>query len=138
MAHISRWGVDFEVAEKFGLMPMLKFARLAKAGVDSDDMEGLVVIGDVLRECFTDEAYAQFEDAAMKNHADGDELMEVMQQAMQAIAERPTQQPSDSSDGQPTITTSSVGDSSSQALSLLDGRPDLQLMVMQASEARAS
>jgi hypothetical protein len=138
MAHITRWGVDFEVAEKFGLIPMIKYARLAKQGVDSDDLEGLVVIGEVLEECFPESVYALFEETARKNHADGEELMEVMQEAMQAIAERPTQQPSDSVGGQPTTSVSSGAGSSSQAMALLDGRPDLQLMVMQAQESRAS
>jgi hypothetical protein len=30
MSHITRWGQDFEVAEKFGYYELITFARIAK------------------------------------------------------------------------------------------------------------
>lgn len=138
MASISRWGQDFELAEKVGLLPLIKFARIAKAGVDADDMEGLVAQGELLEQCFTDEAWTRFETVATTNRADGEELMTVVSEAIELISQRPTQESSDSSDGPTTTQPSSVGDSSSRVLSRLDGRPDLQLAVVRAQEAQAA
>lgn len=57
---------------------------------------------------------------------------------LSALTERPTRRPSDSSAGpQPTGTTSGDG-SALPALRLLEGRPDLQVAVLQASEARTA
>lgn len=55
-----------------------------------------------------------------------------------ALTGRPTKQPSDSSDGLSSTVASSTGDSSSPALEVLSGRPDLQMAVLRAEKARAS
>lgn len=52
-----------------------------------------------------------------------------------ALSERPTRLPSGSSGGQERTATSSTAGSSSSALRLLEGRPDLQVAVLRAEEA---
>lgn len=49
-----------------------------------------------------------------------------------ALAERPTRLPSGSSDGQQSTDVSSTGSSSSQALRVLEDRPDLAVAVLRA------
>jgi hypothetical protein len=61
-----------------------------------------------------------------------EDLVTVGLKIIEALTARPTQLPSASSDGQPTTTMSSGADSSSRALQLLDGRPDLQVAVLRA------
>lgn len=133
-------GERFALADRIGLMPLMRFAHLARTGVDSDDMEGLDAMYALLRQCFTDEAWTKFEDAATRQRADGEELMGVVKQAIEAIAARPTGRPSDSSDGPESTSESSAGDSSSPVIDRLErqGRPDLALIVAQAEESRAS
>lgn len=133
-------GERFALADRIGLMPLMRFAHLARAGVDSDDMEGLDAMYALLKQCFTDEAWSKFEAAAERTRADGEELMGVVKQAIEAIAARPTGRPSDSSGGPASTSTSSADDSSSPVIDRLErrGRPDLALIVAQAQESRAS
>lgn len=133
-------GEEFEVADKIGLMPLMRFAHLARAGVDADDMEGLDAMYSLLRQCLTDDAWLRFEDAATRSRADGDELMAVVKEAIAVMTARPTGRPSDSSDGPQIMSENSADDSSSQVIARLErqGRPDLALMVTQAQEYRAS
>jgi hypothetical protein len=138
MTYVTYHGEQYEVADRIGLMPLMRFAHLARSGVDADDMEGLDAMYALLRQCFTDEAWNGFEDAATRHRADGDELLAVVKDAIEVISERPTPQPSDSSDGQTPTPENSAGDSSSRVLSRLEGRPDLQLAVLRAQEAQAS
>lgn len=129
-------GKPFKVADKLGLMPLLRFAHLAKQGVDSDDMEGLVAIYDLLVNVIAPEDWEAFEQHAVDVRAEGEALMAVVTQAIGLIAQRPTERPSDSSDGSPTTRGSSTDDSSSRVIRRLEkeGRPSIALMVRQAQE----
>lgn len=129
-------GKTFRLADKVGAMPMMKFAHLAKQGTDANELEGLVAIYDLLRSVIADEEWAAFEEHASFKRANGDDLMDVVQQAIAAIAARPTVRPSDSSVGPTTTSTSSAGDSSSRVVHRLEesGRPDLALLVQDSQE----
>jgi hypothetical protein len=72
------------------------------------------------------------------NRQNIDDLTELAMALIAAATGRPTKLPADSSDGQPTTAKSSTADSSSPALQLLDGRPDLQVAVLRARKAHAS
>lgn len=54
-------GKEFAIADKIGLMPLMRFAHAAKSGLDSDDMEGLAALYDVLRQCIADESVFVFQ-----------------------------------------------------------------------------
>lgn len=118
-------------------MPLMRFAHLAQKGIDSNDMDGLVAIYDLLRAVIADEDWRRFEEHASVTRADGDDLLAVVKQAMALISERPTVRPSDSSDGPPATNVSSAGDSSSRVIHRLEqeGRPSLALMVQQREQA---
>lgn len=65
-----------------------------------------------------------------------DDIAELAMALISAATDRPTRLPADSSAGQSSTDTSSEGDSSSPALRLLEGRPDLQVAVLRAQQAR--
>lgn len=102
MSEVEAFGDRFRVAERVGLMPLMRFAHLADAGVDSEDMSALAAMYDLLEQCFLAEDWARFQRAATKARADGEALMGVVKEAIQVISERPTSPPSDSLDGQTT------------------------------------
>lgn len=137
---IEFFGEEYHIAEKVGLMPLMRFAKIAQAGVETNDMDGLAAMYDLLEQCLTEQDWDRFVVAATKHRADGDELMVVVKEAIERMAERPTQRSSDSSDGPPSTSPSSTDDSSSQAIRRLEqqGRPDLANVVQMAREARAS
>jgi hypothetical protein len=137
---IERWGESFDLADRIGLMPLMRFAHLARSGVDSDDMEGLDAMYTLLNQCFTDESWTRFQDVSTRERADGEELFACVTQALTAMTARPTGRPSDSSDGSPNMSVNSAGGSSSQVIARLEakGRPDLALIVTQAEESRRS
>jgi hypothetical protein len=133
-------GETYRIADQIGLMPLMRFAKVAQDGVDASDMDGLVAMYDLMEQCLVDEDWARFTVAATKHRADGEELMGVVRQAIEAMAERPTQRPSDSSDGQPSTSGSSTGDSSSLVVRRLErqGRPDLALLVRRTEADRVA
>ena len=135
---VEFFGESFTVADRIGLMPLMRFAKVAQSGVGADDMAGLAAMYDLLQQCIDPQDWPRFEAAADKSRADGEELMTVVSAVMQKITERPTLQPSDSSDGLRITEPNSTDDSSSRVIQRLAGRPDLQLMVLTAQEARAA
>jgi hypothetical protein len=138
VAEIEFAGERFQLAGKVGLMPLMKFAHVASRGVDTDDMEGLAAMYDLLQSVIADEEWARFERKAIESRADGDELFGTVKAAISALTARPTEGPSDSSDGPQTESTSSLDDSSSRVVRRMEmiGRPSLAVAVLQASEDR--
>lgn len=54
-------GEEFVIADKIGLMPLMRFAHAAKSGLDSDDMEGMAAMYDMLRQCIADDSVFLFQ-----------------------------------------------------------------------------
>lgn len=133
-------GETFRTASKVALMPLMKFAHLARKGVDADDMEGLAAIYDLIRATIADDEWARFEQVATDTRAETEELLGVARQAIEVISARPTNEPSDSSHGQPSTKAPSADGSSSQVIARLEerGRPDLALIVDQAQRSGAT
>lgn len=125
-------GEEFAIADKIGLMPLLKFAKAAQSGLDSADMEGMAAMLDLLQQCIADEEWARFQDHATKTRADDNELMQVIKDVQTILTARPTSRPSDSSDGpQQTAPISAEDSSSLEVVRRLKskGRPDLAMAV---------
>jgi hypothetical protein len=122
---VSLAGRSFRVAEKTGLMPLLKFSHAA--GMKTSDQRALVAMYEILRDIIRgpDEPCGKcdgckeaspeptaaecrnadpgdwdaFEEWAIECKADADELLDVVTEAIQVISARPTESPSDSSTG---------------------------------------
>jgi hypothetical protein len=132
-----------------GLLSLMKFATLAKRGnIDSEDMEGLAALYDLLTSCIADHAWGEFVQYADAIGAKGEELIEVVRDAVTAAAApRPTQPLSHSPGGQRTTGPSSAVASSSPGspvrMGSIDvqrrleaaGRPDIAQVVKRAREA---
>ncbi len=115
-------GRRFRVAEKIGIMPLLKYA--SAADMDTDDPRALGAVYMMLRDCIYQgtpgcgtcqdckngsearcKAYdkgdwAAFEEHAISTKADAEELVPVISQAMEIITARPTRPRDGSSAGQ--------------------------------------
>jgi hypothetical protein len=129
-------GKRFRIADKIGLMPLLKFSAFADVAVQ--DPRALGALYAMLRDCIhpgspgcgkcadcksgADQACAEydpgdwhvFEDHAMETKADADELMDVVTKVIGMVAGRPTQQPSPSSPGRPGSRAGSTARSSAR------------------------
>ena len=111
-AKITLLGEQFEVAERVGLMALLRFAHLAKGGMRTDDMEAFAVIYEVLRSVIADGDWPRFESHATLARADVEELLGCVREAIALVTARPTKRPGGSSDGPTTTEMSSPDDSS--------------------------
>ena len=136
-------GEQFVVADAIGLMPLMRFAKVAQAGADSSDLEGLAAMYDLLEQCIHEDDWVRFQKVATRVKADDKALFGVVREVMATVAGRPTRRPSDSSDGPPSTKPNSGDVSSSRSLRVVqrledDGRPDLALMVQMAEEARSA
>ena len=131
MAKVRFAGQTFDTAERIGAMPLMRFAKVAKGGGDSADLEGLAAMYDLLKACIAPADWPRFERAADDSGADGGALMTVVADVVKLLSERPTVRPSVSSDGPPATPQSSEGDSYSRARQELDNRPDRLWLVQQ-------
>jgi hypothetical protein len=135
---ITLAGESFRVAEKVGLMPLLKFSHAANLSTADERAYAAMyeILRDVIleaetpcgncpgckesapnasaRDCqFADEGdWDKFQDHAVACKADADELMDVVAQAIKVIAARPTESPSSSSTGRRSTSRKSTAASS--------------------------
>lgn len=107
-------GQSFRVAEEVGAMPLLRFAAAAGQGLDSESLDGLVAMMEMIRDTIHPDDWTRFQRVATDEKAGGDLLMEVCQALYQHIAARPTVRPTDSSSG-PSATSSDSNPPSSYA-----------------------
>lgn len=130
-------GEKFHVAEKVGLMALMRFAKAARAGITTADMHGLAVMHDLIEQCIHPDDWERFQDHAASEQAGGDELMRAVRASLSVIADRPTGRSSDSSGGPQTIEPRSTDDSSLRVVSRFNqaGRPDLALLARKASRS---
>jgi len=131
---ITLAGEDFRVAEKVGLMPLLKFSYAANLRTDDERAYSAMyeILRDVILEdeepcgkcpgckgagqnpttedCqFAEEGdWDKFQKHAVRCKADADELLEVVSQAIKVISARPTGSPSGSSNGRQPISRKST------------------------------
>lgn len=127
-------GKQFRIAEKIGLMPLLKFA--SASDMSTDDPRALSAVYSMLRDCIFEGTpgcgecehcktgsetscksydkgdWGEFERHAMETKADADDLLSVITQVMEVISGRPTAPPNGSSPGRRTTRRGSTGNSS--------------------------
>jgi hypothetical protein len=129
-------GRRFRVAEKIGLMPLLKFSAFSDVAVS--DPRALGAMYAMLRDCihpghpgcgecadckngseqacpeFDRGDWHAFEDHAMDTKADADDLMDVITATMELISGRPTKPPAASSPGRRATSGASTARSSAR------------------------
>lgn len=92
-------GAVFTIADEMNIVAWGLYARAAREGVDSNDMEGLATLIDTVGSLVVPEDEERFLQHARKTRVGGDLLMKIIQSVMEAQGGRPMEQPSDSSDG---------------------------------------
>jgi hypothetical protein len=108
------FGETFTVADRVGAMPLLRFAAVAEAGTQAEELAGMAAMHELLRDCLAPGDWPRFQKVAADNKADAEELMAVCGAIYQAVTGRPTQRPSDSAGGSSPTTESSREPSSSE------------------------
>lgn len=131
------FGEQIRVVDDVSDFAIMEFAEVAE-GVDQHALAGMAAMYRLLQEIVHPDDWAKFRAAARKNKASSGDVLPLIVQAVEAASARPTERPSDSLDGPPSIATSLTDGSAGEALEMLAGRPDLQLMVVQAQEARSA
>lgn len=139
MADVVFCGESFALAEQVSALAMMEFAHAVSSGADTDTLEGMSAMYAVLQQMLADGEWPRFKKAANTHRASDDALLEFIGEAMAAITARPTERPSDSSDGPVTTEPLSPVVSSSPVIDRLEkaGRPDLALMVSRTQESLA-
>jgi hypothetical protein len=96
-------GVEFIGGGAISTMDFAEYARLAAAGIDSQDPSGVAIIADVFLGLLGEQTYQRFRTHCRRHHTDDETLVDIlkgiMQDATEAATNRPTPRPSDSPDG---------------------------------------
>ena len=113
------------------------FATVSSVNESTPAADAMAAIGHIGRILVHEDDADTFWTLAKKNRQTMEDIVRLAMAILEALSGRPTELPSDSSDGQRTTTTRSEADSSSRtALRLLEGRPDLQAAVVMAERER--
>lgn len=88
--------------------------------------------------CVHPDDFHEFWTLARRMKQRSDDIFILCQKLIEVIAERPTGRSSDSSDGPSSTARSSGGDDFSVAMAANAGRPDRQLAIVRAHEARSA
>lgn len=121
------YGETFTVADRVGAMPLLRFAAIADAGTQAEELAGLAAMHELLRDCLAPGDWSRFQKVAADQKVEADELMEVCGTIYAAVTGRPTQRPSVSAAGSSETSASSREPSFSAASSPLGNVPPIQM-----------
>ncbi len=89
---------DFRLAEDVGIMPLMEWAAAAE-GSEDESSRSLVAIFYVLEDTVHEEDWNEFREFGRKNKAQAGDYGKFINAALEALAGRPTEEPSGSSDG---------------------------------------
>jgi len=97
--HFTFMDKEFRLAEKVGLMPLMRFAHMASSGMDTDQdfMVAMASIYTMIKDVIHEDEWAIFQQHAIDTKAGETELLGVVHQAVEIMTSRPTEPDSDSS-----------------------------------------
>lgn len=131
------FGAQLRVNPELSELSALDFAERAMT-VDEDSPEAFVMVKDQFRAYVHQDDFAEFWSLTQKNRLGLGDLLEFMKRLVGGLTERPTMQPSVSSDGPPSMPENSKDDSSTRVIRQMEeqGRPDLAWVYEMAREGR--
>jgi hypothetical protein len=141
------FGLVIRVHPEASDLELVDFMLAAGSIDEGDEVKGSQALGRYLKGLVHPDDWDTFWAAAKGNRQTLTDLMQTAHAVIEAVSGFPTTQPSGSSTGRRSTGRRSRGGSSSvergqretrRAMQLLQGRPDLQLVVAEAAEARAA
>jgi hypothetical protein len=85
---ITFQGESYKVSDKFGVWPMMQFARAAEAGMSLGDAKGLAAAYSMLQDVIHEDDWGRFQENMINNKVDDLEgLMKLTQEAVALIAD---------------------------------------------------
>lgn len=148
------FGVIIRVNPDMTDLMLFEFMETATGIDEADNTQGIRAIGGYLHDLIHPDDWQTFWAAAKGNRQQLMDLMHTAKAISEAVSGFPTGQPSGSSGGPPTTSRKSGAGTSSErraarrtgqivedsrtALTTLEGRPDLKVIVADAHQARAS
>jgi hypothetical protein len=131
---------ELRVNPQFGELELTDFMEAAADIDDADTAKASAFLKDTFRLAVHPDDFEVFWATAKRERQTIQDLMGLFHAMIQLVSGRPTQRPSDSSDGPSLTSASSADDSSSQVIHRLEreGRPSIALMVAQRAESQAS
>ena len=127
MTVVEFYGESFEVPEKINHRRVLRLAKFASGGADSDNLAAMGALDDLLTQCIRPEDSERFDALCDRVGTTAEDLMTFTGKMIGAIAERPIGQPQLSSDGPSPVPVSSGSRLEALATERWPGRPDLQV-----------
>ena len=121
----------------FGEIDLIDFLEAARE-VDAEAPSAMSIMKDTFRACIHPEDFDRFWTTARRERQGVLDLMPILWAAVESVTDRPTQRPSDSSDGPQIIEPKSADASSSRVVHRFEqqGRPDLALLVEKSTAGR--
>lgn len=134
------FGTRVRVNPEFGELDLADFFEAASLVNASDVGQSLALLKRTFRSCVHVDDFDEFWATAKRNRQGVTDLMHIVRAVITVVTARPTERPSDSSDGPSPTSEPSAVDSPSQVIADLEskGRPDLALIVTQAQALRRS
>jgi hypothetical protein len=120
------------ICRELGPLELSEIARLHNTPADSP--EAMAFMAEFFEMILGASQYRDFRRNSARFETQPEVFVEIIQGIFEDMTNRPTVPPSDSSDGRENTGTNSTADSSSRAMELLQGRPDLQQAVLQAQK----
>ncbi|MGZ6838561.1 MAG: hypothetical protein ACXVGE_22080 [Blastococcus sp.] len=138
MPSYELFGETFALADTISEFSLMEFAEAAE-DVESNSLGAMAAVMRLLREAVLPEDWQRFRQSCRTNKASAEALLPIVYKVFEDATDRPTQRPSDSSDGPPATEPKSTGDSSSRVIERLEaeGRPAWALIAKQVQESRA-
>ena len=131
------FGVEIRVNPDLSELVLQDFAEEGST-LDEDDPRAYYMVKNMVKAFIHTDDFAEFWRISIENRQNSEDLMELIKGISEAVADRPTSLPSDSPAGQSGTAPKSKEDSFSRVLHREDGRPDRQLAIVDAQQARAA
>jgi hypothetical protein len=131
------FGLTVRIDPTFGELSIIDFFE-SHGDLETSATAAMVATKEMLRVAIVKDDFDSFWEAALLNRQSSDDLMAIYQAITEAIAGRPTSQPSVSTVGLEVTPLRSVSPPADPAMDRLSGRGDLQSALLEARQARSA
>lgn len=126
------FGVKIRVNPTLSEFVMVEFMDQASR-VDENDPRAVTMTKDFIRALIHEDDFEEFWKIARSRRQGSTDIQKMAAKILESVSGRPTGLPSDSASGQPETIVNLKDDSYERAMQAREGRPDLQLAIVQAN-----